>query len=133
MIKEYYQKRGVKPQSYDAVKPSSYQLGSETHQINPGKSPRKGSENAPVTLVVFTDFECIYCSTWAETLDTMLETFPDDITIVFKNYPLAYHTQAELAAAAALAAGEQGKFWEMHDLLYKNRTALTREDLLSYA
>ena len=133
MIKEYYKKRGVKPQSYDAVKPSSYQLGSETHQINPGKSPRKGSENAPVTLVVFTDFECIYCSTWAETLETMLETFPDDIKIVFKNYPLAYHKQAELAATAALAAGEQGKFWDMHDLLYKNRNALKREDLLSYA
>jgi protein-disulfide isomerase len=133
MIKEYYQKKSVKPQSYDAVKPPRYQLGIETQQINPGKSPRKGREDAPVTLVVFTDFECIYCSTWAETLDTMRETFPDDIKIVFKNYPLAYHNQAELAATAALAAGEQGKFWEMHDLLYKNRTALTREDLLSYA
>jgi protein-disulfide isomerase len=133
MIKEYYQKRGVKPQSYDAVKPPSYQLGIETQQINLGKSPRKGREDAPVTLVVFTDFECIYCSTWAETLDTMLKTFPEDITVVFKNYPLTYHKQAELAAAAALAAGEQGKFWEMHDLLYKNRNALTREDLLAYA
>jgi protein-disulfide isomerase len=133
MIKEYYQKRGVTPENYDAVKPPSYQLGNETHQINPGQSPRKGREDAPVTLVVFTDFECIYCSTWAETLDTMLETFPEEIAIVFKNYPLAYHKQAELAAAAALAAGEQGKFWEMHDLLYKNRNALTREDLLAYA
>jgi protein-disulfide isomerase len=133
MIKEYYQKRGVKPENYDAVKPPSYQLGNETHQINLGQSPRKGRENAPITLVVFTDFECIYCSTWAETLDTMLETFPEEIAIVFKNYPLTYHKQAELAAAAALAAGEQGKFWEMHDLLFKNRTALKREDLLTYA
>ena len=63
----------------------------------------------------------------------MLTTFPDDIKIVFKNYPLAYHQQAELAAAAALAAGEQEKFWEMHDLLYKNRNALKRENLLAYA
>lgn len=133
LIKEYYQQRGIKPQSYDAVKPPSYQLGDQVHQIDLGKSPRKGRENASVTLVVFTDFECIYCSTWAETLDTMLKTFPDNTKIVFKNYPLTYHKQAELAAAAALAAGEQGKFWEMHDLLYKNRNALKRKDLLSYA
>ena len=63
----------------------------------------------------------------------MLQTFPDDIQIVYKNFPLTYHKQAELAATAALAAGEQGKFWEMHNLLYKNRNALTREDILGYA
>ncbi len=108
-------------------------LSEEARQIDLGKSPRKGREDASVTLVVFTDFECIYCSTWSETLDTMLQIFPDDIQIVYKNFPLTYHKQAKSAAAAALAAGEQGKFWEMHNLLYKNRNALTRKDLLEYA
>jgi protein-disulfide isomerase len=133
MIKEYYQQKGIKPQNADSAKPPSYTLSEEVRQVDLGKAPRKGREDASVTLVVFTDFECVYCSTWSETLETMLQTFPDDIQIVYKNFPLTYHKQAELAAAAALAAGEQGKFWEMHNLLYKNRNALTREDILGYA
>lgn len=133
MIKEYYQKRGIDVKDYGAVKPPSYQLSKEIYKIDLGNSPQKGREGASVTLVVFTDFECIYCSTWAETLNTMAKTFPKDVTVIFKNYPLPYHKQAELAATAALAAGEQGKFWEMHDLLFKNRTSLGKEDILGYA
>ena len=133
MVKEFYQKRGMKPENDNAVKPPSYRLGEKVYQIDPGTSPSKGKNDAPVTMVVFTDFECLYCSTWSETLDTTLKTFPDDIKVVYKNYPLTYHTQAELAARAALAAGEQGKFWEMHDLLYKNPKALGRENILGYA
>jgi protein-disulfide isomerase len=133
MIKEYYQQRGIKPQNAGSAKPPSYTLSEEVLQVDPGKSPRKGREDASVTLVVLTDFECIYCSTWAETLESMLKIFPDDIQIVYKNFPLTYHKQAKLAAAAGFAAGEQGKFWEMHNLLYQNRNALGREDLLAYA
>jgi protein-disulfide isomerase len=133
MIKEYYQKRGIKPENLDASKPPSYQLSKETYQIDLGNSPHKGKTDAPVTLVVFTDFECLYCSTWAETLDTMLKTFPKDVKVVFKNYTIPYHKQAELAAVAALSAGEQGEFWEMHDLLFKNQKRLGKEDILGYA
>ena len=63
----------------------------------------------------------------------MLKTFPKDIKVVFKNYTIPYHKQAELAAVAALSAGEQGKFWEMHDLLFKNQKRLGKEDILGYA
>ncbi|MBW1856575.1 MAG: thioredoxin domain-containing protein, partial [Deltaproteobacteria bacterium] len=133
MIKEYYQKRGIKPENLDASKPPSYQLSKETYQIDLGNSPHKGKTDAPVTLVVFTDFECLYCSTWAETLDTMLKTFPKEVKVVFKNYTIPYHKQAELAAVAALSAGEQGEFWEMHDLLFKNQKRLGKEDILGYA
>jgi len=134
MIKEYYQKKGIDIKNYDgASQPPSYQLSKEIYNIDLGNSPRKGRKDAPVTLVVFTDFECIHCSTWAETLDTMLKTFPKDIKIVFKNYTIPYHKQAELAAVSALAAREQGKFWEMHDLLFKNYNALANEDILGYA
>jgi protein-disulfide isomerase len=133
MIKEFYQKRGMKPESNAVAKPPSYKLSEKVFQINPGTSPIKGKKDAPITMVVFTDFECLYCSTWAETLETTLNAFPDQVKIIYKNFPLSYHKQAELAAAAALAAGKQGKFWEMHDLLYKNRNALTREDILGYA
>jgi protein-disulfide isomerase len=133
VIKEYYQKRGVKPQDNVVPSPPSYQLSKETYQIDPGNSPRRGRKDASVTLVVFTDFECLYCSTWADTLYTMVNTFPREVTIIFKNYPLAYHSQSESAAVAALAAGEQGKFWEMHDLLFKNQKALDQENILGYA
>lgn len=134
MIKEYYQKKGIDIKNYDgASQPPSYQLSKEIYNIDIGNSPFKGRKDAPVTLVVFTDFECIHCSTWADTLETMQKIFPKDIKIVFKNYPVSYHKQAELAALSALAAREQGKFWEMHDLLFKNYNTLSKEDILSYA
>ena len=133
MIKEYYQKRGMDVKDYGALKPPSYQLSNEIYKIDLGNSPQKGRKDAPVTLVVFTDFECLHCSTWADTLDTMLKTFPKEVKIVFKNYTIPYHKHSELAAVAALSAGEQGKFWEMHDLLFKNQRALTKEDILGYA
>jgi protein-disulfide isomerase len=133
MIKEFYQKKGIKPESYNVSKPPSYRLSEKVYQVDPGTSPSKGQRDAPITMVVFTDFECLYCSTWSETLEAMLQAFPEDIKVVYKNYPLTYHKQAELAARAALAAGEQGKFWDMHDLLYKNPKALGRENILGYA
>lgn len=133
LIKEYYQKRGLEVKDYGSLKPPTYQLSKEISKIDPGNSPRKGREDARVTLVVFTDFECVHCSTWAETLDAMLKNFPKDTKIIFKNYPIPYHRQAELAAMAALAAGEQGKFWEMHDLLFKNQKKLGEEYIQGYA
>jgi protein-disulfide isomerase len=63
----------------------------------------------------------------------MLKTFPGAIKVVFKNYIIPYHKNSEYAAMAALAAGEQGKFWEMHDLLFKNQTALRKETIAGYA
>ena len=132
-LKEYYQKKGIDVKDYAAMKPPSYQLSKEVYKINPGNSPQKGRKDAPVTLVVFTDFECIHCSTWAETLNAMLKVFPRDVKIIFKNYPIPYHKHAQLAASAALAAGEQGKFWEMHDLLFKNYNALSKKDITGYA
>jgi protein-disulfide isomerase len=133
MIKEYYQQKGTNRKGYTAVTPPSYQLSKEVYNVEPGNSPQKGREDAPVTLVVFTDFECVHCSTWAQTLDTIQKSFPDDVKIVFKTFPISYHKNSEGAARAVLAAGEQGKFWEMHDLLFKNQNALSREDILGYA
>jgi protein-disulfide isomerase len=129
-IKEYYQKRGI---DYSALKTPAYQLSKEVATVTIGNSPRKGSADAPVTLVVFTDFECVHCATWAQTLDDVQKTFSSDVKIVFKNFLIPYHKNSDLAAKAALAAGEQGKFWEMHDLLFKNQNALTQDDILGYA
>ncbi|MCB2214791.1 DsbA family protein [Desulfofustis glycolicus] len=81
-------------------------------------SPTKGNPEAPVTLTVFTDFECPYCKQFAPMLDEVHELNKDTTRIVFKNMPLRFHNFADPAARAALAAGAQGKFWEMHDILF---------------
>jgi protein-disulfide isomerase len=67
------------------------------------------------------------------TLDKLYKTYPDKIRIIFKQYPLSFHKDARPAAKAALAAGRQGKFWEMHDLLFANNTALTEANFLTWA
>jgi protein-disulfide isomerase len=81
-------------------------------------SPTKGNPEAPVTLTVFTDFECPYCKQFAPMLDQVHERNKDTTRIVFKNMPLRFHKFADPAARAALAAGAQEKFWEMHDILF---------------
>jgi protein-disulfide isomerase len=86
--------------------------------INIEGSPFLGNEKAPVTIVLFTDFECPYCSKVAPLLDQVREKNPDTVKIVLKNLPLGMHQFADLAARAALAAGEQGKFWEFHNALF---------------
>ncbi|MCA9563984.1 MAG: thioredoxin domain-containing protein [Myxococcales bacterium] len=105
----------------------------ESEIIPIGDSPMIGPAQAPVTVITFTDFECPYCSRATGTLEMILDEYGDDVRVVHKNLPLSFHEHAMPAARAALAAREQGKFWEYHDLLFANRTALTREDLISYA
>jgi protein-disulfide isomerase len=82
-------------------------------------APVRGAENAPVTLVLFSDFECPWCGKLEPTLAELLAKNPDKLRIVFKHLPLPMHQQAEPAALAAIAAQKQGKFWEMHDALFQ--------------
>ncbi len=81
-------------------------------------SPVKGNPQSPVSIVVFTDFQCPYCIKLAPLLDEVFEKNKDKVKVYFKNMPLQFHEMAEPAALAALAAGEQGKFWEFHDKLF---------------
>jgi len=71
-----------------------------------------GPENAVVTLVEFSDFQCPYCARLSPVLDSVVKAFPRDVRLVFKHFPLSFHAQARGAAAAAIAAGNQGKFFE---------------------
>lgn len=86
--------------------------------IDTAGSPFRGPENAPVTITLFTDFECPYCNKVRPLLDQMLEKNQETVKLVFKNMPLSMHKMAEPAARAAFAAQEQGKFWEFHDKLF---------------
>ena len=100
-----------------------------------GATPQAEPDQPPVIVEVFSDFQCPYCGRFAPALRELERKGIDDIKteVQFKNFPLSFHPFAQLAAQAAVAAGEQGKFWEMHDLLFANQGALTREDLFSRA
>ncbi len=82
-------------------------------------SPFKGKADAPVTIVVFDDFECPYCHQLEPLLEKVFAKNKDKVKLVFKNMPLPFHKMADPAHRAALAAEEQGKFWEFHDRLFK--------------
>ncbi len=101
--------------------------------MNQGASMAKGPEDAPVVIYQFSEFQCPFCSRVEPSITQLLEAYPGKIRLVFKNFPLAFHADAPLASEAALAAGEQGKFWEMHEVLFKNQKNLKREALTEYA
>ena len=96
-------------------------------------SPARGPDNAPVTLTVFSDFQCPYCSRLVPFVDEVLAKNPDKVRIVFKQFPLRMHNFALPAALASLAARDQGKFWPMHDLLFANSSQLSDEKIRSFA
>lgn len=96
-------------------------------------SPTKGPEGAPVTVVEFADFECPYCAQVAPMLDKTFESLEGKARFVYKFYPLPGHPHADPAARAAIAAGNQGNFWEMHKKLFANRDHLEPRDLEAYA
>jgi Na+/H+ antiporter NhaA len=94
----------------------------------------RGSPQAPVTLVEYADFECPYCGQAEPMIRELLGNCDDELRYVFRHLPLSdVHPRAQLASEAAEAAGDQGAFWEMHDLLFENQERLTPADLRRYA
>jgi len=105
----------------------------KVHKVNTAGSPSIGPEDASVTLIEFSDFQCPFCARVTPTLEQIQETYGDDVRIVFKHLPLRIHPQAPMAHAASEAAKAQGKFWEMHDLIFANPRQLTEEKFVEYA
>lgn len=95
--------------------------------------PAKGAENAPVTIVEFSDFECPFCSRVNDTVKQVMEKYDGKVRVVFRDYPLPFHASAPKAAEAGHCAAEQGKFWEMHDQLFSNQKALDVASMKGYA
>jgi len=94
----------------------------------------QGPENAPITLVEYGDFECPYCGRAYGILKELQEDLGPQLRLVYRHFPLAtIHPHAEDAALTSEAAAEQGKFWEMHDLLFENQKDLEIGDLEDYA
>jgi protein-disulfide isomerase len=101
--------------------------------ITAGDSPLRGSPMAPVTLYEFSDFQCPHCKMAAPMLKKVVEESDGKVKLVFKQYPLPGHPRAREAAKATVAAQKQGKFWEMHDLLFENQDRLQTANFDDYA
>jgi protein-disulfide isomerase len=100
-----------------------------------GDEPQKGPDNALVTIVEFSDFECPFCGRVEPTLKEVRKKYGDDVRIVWMNNPLPFHKNAKAAATAALEAHEQKgdeAFWAMHEKMFANQKALTQENLIKW-
>ena len=105
----------------------------DTYKVPLGEAFTKGGDEALVTVVEWSDFQCPYCSRVGPTLKQLQDDYGDKVRIAFKHNPLGFHQRALPAAKAAEAAGLQGKFWEMHDKLFANQKELTDENFEAWA
>jgi protein-disulfide isomerase len=93
--------------------------------------PAVGPVDAPLVVVEFSDFQCPYCARLTDSMHAMREVFGDQMRLEFRNLPLEMHEMARPAALAALCANQEGKFWELHDLLFENQSELTTDVILA--
>ena len=98
----------------------------QARNVDPGEgTPVQGAKNAKVTIVEWSDFQCPFCSRVEPTLKQITDTYKNDVKIVWRNEPLSFHPNAMPAAKAAMAAHKQGKFWQMHDLMFGHQNELS--------
>jgi protein-disulfide isomerase len=101
-------------------------------EVGLGTLPPRGDAKAPVTIVIFSDYECPFCKQAEVTVETVRKTYGDKVRIAHRDFPLSFHQHAEPAAEAARCANAQGKFWEYHDKLFPS-TDLSSEKLQALA
>jgi hypothetical protein len=102
--------------------------------VDPARDHLRGPADAPLTLVEYGDFECPFCARATGVARELREQLGDDLRYVFRHLPLHdVHEHAELAARASVAADRQGRFWDLHDLLFQRQDELELEDLVGYA
>lgn len=94
--------------------------------------PSRGDASAPVTIVEFSDYECEFCGAAEPVVSRVMQEYQGKVRLVFQSFPLSIHRFSNKASEAALCAGEQGKYWDMHGLLFSNQKALKPEDLAGY-
>lgn len=126
-------------QAFDAAKASQWghvpeaKLLEDPVKIPVNGSPVLGPANAKVTIVEFSDFQCPYCIQAVPELEAVLKAYPTQAKLIFKQFPLEIHSKAFLAASAALAANNQGKFWAMHNAMFAHHNELSRETFVKLA
>ena len=102
-------------------------LNTTVYDIEVAHSPVRGKKDVPVTIVVFDDYQCPFCARFHSPILDVLKAYPDQVNFIIKNYPLPFHPQAKPATKAVLAAGEQGKYFEMADVLLANNQDLSED------
>lgn len=105
----------------------------QEHQFTLEDRPHKGNPDADVVIVEFADFECPYCKLASQIMDDVVKKYGDKVVVYYKHYPLPAHQYAELASRASVAAHRQGKFWPVHDQLFKNQKSLSQAKIISIA
>ena len=91
--------------------------------------PSLGPDDAPITIVEFSDYQCPFCSRFHdETYQALLDAYPGQIRFVYRNLPLSFHQNAQMSAEAALCAGDQNAYWEMHEVLFANQASLNNPE-----
>ena len=104
----------------------------QTFAANPRGGPEMGPADAPVTLIVFTDFQCPFCRRTHHTLHALMKRFPGNIRMLFRHFPLGSHTLSRQAAEQAWCAHRQGKFWPFADSVFAHQGRLSEEVLQDY-
>jgi protein-disulfide isomerase len=137
-IKQYLEQRGQAEmrQKFFADLEARYKVEKKMEPMRvqvAAEGPAVGPASAPVTIVEFSDFQCPFCSRLLPTIEQVKQKYGDKVRIVFRQYPLPMHPNAQKAAEASLCANEQGKFWEMHDAMFKNQQELAVDNLKSKA
>ncbi|MBX3274686.1 MAG: thioredoxin domain-containing protein [Sandaracinaceae bacterium] len=102
----------------------------------PARVPSRGPAGAPITIQIFSDFQCPFCARVRPTIDQIVETYPSDVRVVWRHYPLPFHRDAMPAAEASVEVYEQAgdaAFWAYHDLLFDNQRALDAANLVALA
>lgn len=117
----------------DTRQPRAQQQAPSRVSTSTEGEPSIGPEDAPVTILVFSDFQCPFCARVLPAVERVLEEYKGQVRIIFKQFPLSFHPNAQKAAEASECAFEQGKFWEYHDILFENANALAPSDLKQYA
>ncbi len=101
--------------------------------LDTSNAPVRGAPNAKITIVEFSDFECPYCAKAFAQINAIMTAYPNQVKLIFKQFPLDMHPHALMAAEAALAANDQGRFWAMHDQLFEHAHQLSRDTIFAIA
>jgi len=111
-----------------AAQPAAAGLDSaKYYTINTKGAPLRGAKSAKITIVEVSDFQCPFCQKVEPTLQQVLKEYPDQVQIAYKHFPLDFHPKAAAAHAAAEAAHQQGKFWEMYEKIFANQSEMAPE------
>jgi protein-disulfide isomerase len=102
-------------------------------EVSADDDPFLGPKEAPITIIQFAEYQCPYCGKAGESVDQVMKEYEGKIKMVYRDFPLSFHDRAIPAAVAANCSGEQGKYFEMHNLLMGNQRALSESDLTAHA